>query len=453
MKLIHSMSFKAVAAGALWAAPLLAAAVQQADEPLRFGINVISLGNQYATPAYSDAGLDGFLSAVKDSGFRQFSVSVIWAQMEPVQGAYNTANIQNIDRILVKAEQYGLDVMISFHTLFNEGDESWNPPPWLPQVATALTVNGETISAKSNKHIFYTPAVQRAYGNMVAYVAQALNGRAALKYISIFNEPYLQWSSTANENYFAPALSNVMLNVRQVSSKSLGVRFLPGWNPWSDDARKAIATSGWQSLDWIGLNVYADTNADYVTDGTVVWPMAERAVAAAHGAGKKLLVTEIGPGGSPAPQTDNAGFWSSLFTNRLPTFRPDAIQMWVAQNDGSFQGDSNSQELYNVLSASNTFTPYVQSEIIPRLKAGANSIARADCLFNWAENQYVSIAAPPNRNSAWFGEFYFRYYNGTNNYLGYSTADGRIALMGPASGGSVSYVGDMAAFLTPSGCM
>ena len=50
------------------------------------------------------------------------------------------------------------------------------------------------------------------------------------------------------------------------------------------------------------------------------------------------------------------------------------------------------------------------------------NINAADCLFNWAERNLPSLFSPAAA-SLTLGPYYFRYYSGTNIYLGVATDD------------------------------
>lgn len=76
---------------------------------------------------------------------------------------------------------------------------------------------------------------------------------------------------------------------------------------------------------------------------------------------------------------------------------------------------------------------------------------QADCLFNWAEHNFPALFAPAGANSQTFGEYYLRYYSGTNSYL--ATYNGeRLAYLGPLSTGEILDLGSLSAWLSPAGC-
>ena len=78
--------------------------------------------------------------------------------------------------------------------------------------------------------------------------------------------------------------------------------------------------------------------------------------------------------------------------------------------------------------------------------------AVSDCLFNWAERAYAQFFAPPGSVSQAAPPYYYRYYPGTGNYLGVSSDDNQIWILGPVSGGAPTAVGAVATYRARAGC-
>jgi hypothetical protein len=77
----------------------------------------------------------------------------------------------------------------------------------------------------------------------------------------------------------------------------------------------------------------------------------------------------------------------------------------------------------------------------------------ADCVFNWAERVYPNLFAPAGAVSQTLvPPYYYRYYAGTNAYLGSSSADSRLYYFGPATGNTVFDVGPLSYWWTTAGC-
>ena len=69
------------------------------------------------------------------------------------------------------------------------------------------------------------------------------------------------------------------------------------------------------------------------------------------------------------------------------------------------------------------------------IRVAEGDMTHSDCLFDWAENNFAGLFSPVQgvANSQTFPPYYFRYYSGTNAYLGISSMDNHIYYL-PASG-------------------
>ncbi|MDK2124859.1 c-type cytochrome [Parachitinimonas caeni] len=67
----------------------------------------------------------------------------------------------------------------------------------------------------------------------------------------------------------------------------------------------------------------------------------------------------------------------------------------------------------------------------------------SDRVFNWAEKQFPTLLTPATRSDNGFG-YYYRFYSGTNVYVG--TKDQRVFFYNPAAG-SVLDVGGLSDYL------
>ncbi len=83
---------------------------------------------------------------------------------------------------------------------------------------------------------------------------------------------------------------------------------------------------------------------------------------------------------------------------------------------------------------------------------GSYGGAVADCLFNWAERNYSSYLSPAGGISVPLGEYYYRYYNGTNAYLATNSKDNYLYYMGPASGNRPTNIGSVPRWLLQAQC-
>lgn len=80
------------------------------------------------------------------------------------------------------------------------------------------------------------------------------------------------------------------------------------------------------------------------------------------------------------------------------------------------------------------------------------STASLQCLFAWAEAAYPRDLVPPGSSTQEAAPYSYRYYSGSRAYLGVSSTDKHLYYLGPASGGVLSDLGDVATWQGRAGC-
>lgn len=80
--------------------------------------------------------------------------------------------------------------------------------------------------------------------------------------------------------------------------------------------------------------------------------------------------------------------------------------------------------------------------------AGLPSAAQSDCLFSWAERNYPQLFAPA-ATSQTSAPYYYRFYSGTQAYLGTASTDGNVYYL---KGGRLENVGPASGWLVTAGC-
>ena len=73
-----------------------------------------------------------------------------------------------------------------------------------------------------------------------------------------------------------------------------------------------------------------------------------------------------------------------------------------------------------------------------------------DCLFNWAEKNYPNLFAPSGATTAFSGNYTYRYYSSTNDYLVVSSADNNVYYQGV--NGQLQNQGPLTKWLPLAGC-
>jgi endonuclease/exonuclease/phosphatase family metal-dependent hydrolase len=84
------------------------------------------------------------------------------------------------------------------------------------------------------------------------------------------------------------------------------------------------------------------------------------------------------------------------------------------------------------------------------LNVSSNPIPTGDCLLNWAEHTFPELFPQPGTNTQFESPYRYRYYSGTNAYLGISDADNHVYYLG--SDGKLKDVGLLSAWVPQAGC-
>jgi hypothetical protein len=114
-------------------------------------------------------------------------------------------------------------------------------------------------------------------------------------------------------------------------------------------------------------------------------------------------------------------------TDYFPSLRADSQELWITLNR-------------NLTGAAN------------RIDILTNSTSPSDCLFDWAERVYPTLFAPPGAVSQTSTPYYYRYYAGTNAYLGTSSVNNDVYYLGPATGNVLYDAGPLPVWQTTAGC-
>lgn len=97
----------------------------------------------------------------------------------------------------------------------------------------------------------------------------------------------------------------------------------------------------------------------------------------------------------------------------------------------------------------------VGGQLFTVTQLGANgspiSAATADCVFSWAEKTYPEQFFPPPAATETIGNDYYRYYAGSNAFLGAASFQ-LLKYVGPLSSGNVLELGDLAYWMATAGC-
>ncbi len=78
------------------------------------------------------------------------------------------------------------------------------------------------------------------------------------------------------------------------------------------------------------------------------------------------------------------------------------------------------------------------------------SVTGADCLMDWAEQNYPSLFAPSGNLSKNISSFFYRYYSQSKVYLAVSYSDNHVYYLD--AGNTLTDLGPLSSWLSPTGC-
>lgn len=86
------------------------------------------------------------------------------------------------------------------------------------------------------------------------------------------------------------------------------------------------------------------------------------------------------------------------------------------------------------------------------LESVGNNQTQANCLFDWAERNFSDYFKPAGPVAATAGDYYYRFYSGTQAALATNSADNSLYYLGPLTGNTVTKLGALPGWLSQAGC-
>ncbi|MDP2793931.1 MAG: kelch repeat-containing protein [Sulfurisoma sp.] len=116
-------------------------------------------------------------------------------------------------------------------------------------------------------------------------------------------------------------------------------------------------------------------------------------------------------------------------------------------------GLTNGTPYYFVVTAVNASGESIESSQVSATPAEPTwPTSSADCVFSWGERGYPGLFSPAPAISESFGDYYYRFYSGTNSYLGVSIPNQRLVYVGRLSGNTLLDLGALATWIRTAGC-
>jgi hypothetical protein len=328
---------------------------------------LLSTYHEYVPKYTTDTILNRDFAKFQKDGITVISLSLYWYRIEgnikgsydgklPDGSIYGDTFLANIKHVIAVANQYGIKVLVTFHTLW--GDEStWCTPDYVIDPVTGKNVG---------LAIVRSPEMRQAYINMVKHTTSYLAGTPGIWAWAVLNEPWY-WGRVSNEHDFVTSngktqrdnflilFQDLSNTVKSNDGRPVTIRFCNAKEYKGSDGTpyvKNIFTDDWNmdsrlfnALDFVSFNVYPpnysknEANWQSITKTNIV-DSSQR---------KQVWITEFGDKSSN--EIDQANAYASLisFFKTLPVTGIIAWQ-WTS---GSVS-DANSQSTWNLCSNSNT---------------------------------------------------------------------------------------------------
>jgi hypothetical protein len=245
----------------------------------------------------SDENIDQDFQLLKENNVDQMEINLIWSAFQtsinPPQ--YNEQNINNVKRVLDKAEQYQIGVLVNFFQYWMDtttGVPSWCIDPWTGNQRTIAIVRDETIKGY--------------FLDMVAYLVDQFKYSQSITSWSILNEPmhsgsYTSEQITAEREEFHQLIEEGATIIRNLDNRPITVKFTLPYSPWHTRTAAEYETfvdfsRVMQSLDFVSINTFADPK-DFGSSATwegTTWFDFSQAVQDTKNAGYQFWVTEFG---------------------------------------------------------------------------------------------------------------------------------------------------------------
>lgn len=240
----------------------------------------------------TDSVLDQDFSLFRNSNVSLISLNVIWRAVEPrTRGVYDSSTIGNLKRVLAKAEEYGIGVLFSFHTHFQQQEDPYETPWHLPPyVVDPYTGKKITLAIARSEEM------KAAFLDYVQHVVSQVKSSPAIDAWSLLNEPMYWWDSElpagfSHKQSFQQLMAEGTALLDTLDPRPVTVKFALPDSPWSGDFDLALVLQIFDEI--VALTSYIDP-----ATGRDPWGMTTsdltQAVSDCAAAGRELWIAEFG---------------------------------------------------------------------------------------------------------------------------------------------------------------
>ncbi|MGA2308427.1 MAG: cellulase family glycosylhydrolase [Candidatus Bathyarchaeia archaeon] len=271
-----------------------------------FGINYLSTHYHYETHYLLNETIERDFELFNSHGLKYVNLVAVWKYLEPSLGYYNYTALNDLKRVCNYALQYGLSVIIDFHTSVKKtSDGYWTMPDWLSPRCFETVFNNATARG----------AWLDFLGNCTAY----LDSEESIYSWHMMNEPAIgDWACNVTVDEFVELWAEMKNTIRAQSAKPISIRF--GAKAISDDF--GLDPRIYDLCDYVSLNWYEENCSRYILEENV------RNISQ-H---KPVMISEFGY------KTDDDQLQAIAYSDYIHLFRSLGIKdciawYWRADND------------------------------------------------------------------------------------------------------------------------
>lgn len=178
--------------------------------PNQNGLNYASTYWHFDPAITTDEVLSRDFTLFQSGKITLICLNVHWSYLEPTMGNYRSSYLDDVIRVCNIADQYGISVIVDFHTLMHS--DSYTVPSW--------------VSPRSFNTVMQDPTVKEAWLNMLSFSAEYLTGVSNIHSWHMMNEPYIgEWAVQCNVDEFFQLWTEMKSAIRQYSPLPVSIRF------------------------------------------------------------------------------------------------------------------------------------------------------------------------------------------------------------------------------------
>lgn len=174
------------------------------------GVNYLSTHWHYEPGYLSEEELRRDFGLFKDSGLTYVTLVVVWKYIEASPGTYNDEALDDVIRVCEYAEEYGLKVIIDFHTMMHL--DSFTIPEW--------------VSPRKFEQVFLDDSIREDWLNYLDHCVSYLDSVDNIHSWHMMNEPARnEWACDVTIDEFIELWQEMRTTFKAHSDKPVSIRF------------------------------------------------------------------------------------------------------------------------------------------------------------------------------------------------------------------------------------